>query len=148
MPTKIHIFRDDDTTSTIPSSRAPSSRASSVAPSIIGGTNSRRPSTSRRVSQSNGGAAQFQVVGKSLISTNVSTVTMGLDKENRDPVTGILLPELLNSLGCSGSSKTSKQTSNGISGTSSSLDPTTTKQKFIATTITTTVLSPLTDSTP
>ena len=147
MPAKIHIFRDDDASSVIPSSRAPSSRASSVAPSMTSGTSSRRPSTSRRISQSNGGVAQVQLVGKSLISTKVSTVTMALDKENRDPVTGVLLPELLNSLGCSGGAKTSKQVGNGICGTS--LDSTTiTKQKFIATTITTTVLSPMMDSTP
>ncbi|KAF8342765.1 uncharacterized protein EI90DRAFT_784074 [Cantharellus anzutake] len=156
MPTKIHVFRDDDITSTISSSRAPSSsRASSRAPSMTPGptsSSSRRPSiSSRRLSLSNGGGiSQVQVVGKSLISTNVSTVTMALNKENRDPVTGVLLSELLNSLGCSG--KTGKQTSGGGGGTS--LEPASvtttplTKQKFLATTITTTVLSPVLDSSP
>ena len=70
--------------------------------------------------------------GTSLITTNISTITID-DKENRDPVTGLPLSSLLIQ-GKGGKGK-------GKRASSTAPNPFASGQKFIATTITTTVLS-------
>lgn len=69
-----------------------------------------------------------------MITTNISTITID-DKENRDPVTGLPLSSLL------GNGKGAKGKGKGSS--TAVANPFSSGQKFIATTITTTVLSPV-----